>query len=245
MVPQAEIDNLGLEVVPLSIISDHPKLVEMSPTGILEWNAHAQTLEEILLLHGAMPLLKGLPKVAERHVDLFEDSKVIADGEVVASESRTSRRLILNPCRVPEEIVFFSMLCESIEPQLVRLYRQFVNPFAEVSGKSTGYELLRYAPGEKFSTHVDRVYANEPSDSPSPVSAHDVVSVNSPAMRRLSVIAYCNDNFEGGKLRFPRQGIEITPKPGLVVVFPSGFTHPHAALPVSSGIRYCVVTWFC
>ena len=58
----------------------------------------------------------------------------------------------------------------------------------------------------------------------------------------LSLVAYLNDNFEGGELFFRLQGLNYIPKAGDVVLFPSNFMYPHQAKVVHSGIKYSLVT---
>lgn len=101
-----------------------------------------------------------------------------------------------------------------------------LNPHARVT-HDTGYALLRYPEGAEFGEHVDEVAGN-------PVLCR----------RRLAMLVYLNDDFEGGVTRFPRQKLEIKPEKGLVIVFPTGITHPHAGLPVEAGTKYACVTWY-
>jgi predicted 2-oxoglutarate/Fe(II)-dependent dioxygenase YbiX len=64
-----------------------------------------------------------------------------------------------------------------------------------------------------------------------------------PQTRKLTVLAFLNDDFEGGKL-FIQQGEEkmYPPQaPGTVIVFPSYLMH--GVEPVTSGIRRSIVTW--
>jgi len=57
----------------------------------------------------------------------------------------------------------------------------------------------------------------------------------------ISVVAYLNDNYEGGELYFPRFDLTIKPKQGDVLVFPSTYIYEHASLPMKSGTKYSVV----
>lgn len=61
--------------------------------------------------------------------------------------------------------------------------------------------------------------------------------------RRVSAIIYLNDDYVGGKLHFPFQNVTIQPEKNEIVLFPSGFTHVHAAQPVEKGTKYCLVSW--
>lgn len=51
-------------------------------------------------------------------------------------------------------------------------------------------------------------------------------------------VIYLNDGYEGGEIYFPEYGIELKPKPGTVVFFPSNNMYNHGVKPITSGIRY-------
>jgi hypothetical protein len=55
--------------------------------------------------------------------------------------------------------------------------------------------------------------------------------------RHLSVLMYLQE-MEGGELYFPLQEVLVKPKPGLLVIFPTFFTHPHTVLPPLNKDRY-------
>jgi hypothetical protein len=57
----------------------------------------------------------------------------------------------------------------------------------------------------------------------------------------VSVVAYLNDDYEGGEIYFPRFDLTIKPKQGDIVVFPSTYVYEHASLPMKSGTKYSVV----
>jgi hypothetical protein len=58
----------------------------------------------------------------------------------------------------------------------------------------------------------------------------------------VSLVAYLNDDYEGGGLHFSQQDILYTPKAGDVVIFPSNYMYPHRAMPVLDGTKYSLVT---
>lgn len=86
-----------------------------------------------------------------------------------------------------------------------------------------GYFILKYEKGTQYKQHHD--CGGDHKD------------------RVLSMIAFLNDDFEGGKLEFPTLGITYKPSAGDVVFFPSCYSFPHIVHPVSEGIRYSLVTW--
>ena len=58
----------------------------------------------------------------------------------------------------------------------------------------------------------------------------------------VSLVAYPNDDYEGGELFFRLQGLKIKPEAGDLFVFPSNYMYPHQAMPVTSGVKYSIVT---
>lgn len=58
----------------------------------------------------------------------------------------------------------------------------------------------------------------------------------------VSLVAYLNDDYEGGELHFSKQDILYKPNAGDLVIFPSNYMYPHRAMPVKSGTKYSLVT---
>lgn len=83
------------------------------------------------------------------------------------------------------------------------------------------FNFIKYEPGNHFMEHHDHGFSYNCT---------------------LSLVAYLNDNFEGGELFFRLQGINYVPKAGDVLLFPSNFMYPHQAKVVHSGIKYSLVT---
>ena len=92
-----------------------------------------------------------------------------------------------------------------------------------------------------------------------PNGAHEIISVlkysglaeyhahydHSPDSRRIfSAVACLGEPDEGGVLEFPNLNVSIRPEAGSVILFPSNFPYMHIAHPVTSGIKYSMVTWF-
>lgn len=85
--------------------------------------------------------------------------------------------------------------------------------------EATNY--VKYGPGQHFQEHHDHGYS------------YNCV---------VSLVAFPNDDYEGGELAFSIQGVTIKPKAGELYVFPSNFMYPHRAMPVLSGTKYSMVT---
>ena len=86
----------------------------------------------------------------------------------------------------------------------------------------TGYELLRYKEGQYYIQHTDS-YKEE--------------------QRTLSCSFALNDDFEGGEFALFDREIQLKPKKGSVLVFPSNFMYPHEICPVTKNTRYSIITW--
>ena len=67
---------------------------------------------------------------------------------------------------------------------------------------------------------------------------------NHTPQRHYTGLVYVNDDFTGGELVFPGRDLVITPKPGLLVGFPSNHKFVHAVPKVLSGKRYSLPIWF-
>lgn len=80
---------------------------------------------------------------------------------------------------------------------------------------------VRYGEGQHFQEHHDNGYSYNCT---------------------LSLVAYPNDNYEGGELQFRLQGLMVKPEAGDLYIFPSNFMYPHRAMPVNSGTKYSIVT---
>ena len=87
----------------------------------------------------------------------------------------------------------------------------------------TGYGLLRYKKGQFYVQHTDSFKTQQ---------------------RALSCSFLLNDEYEGGEFAFFDREIMIRGSKGSVVVFPSNFMYPHEILPVTSGTRYSIITWY-
>lgn len=95
-------------------------------------------------------------------------------------------------------------------------YNQVVRTIAN---GDTGFTLIKYRTGDACSEHVDQV-------------PHEI--------RVCTAIYYINDDYDGGELVFPEQGLEFKPRPGEVIVIPATDEFPHEVRPITKGNRYAV-----
>lgn len=86
-------------------------------------------------------------------------------------------------------------------------------------------EFLMYDVNGKYKTHTDTFHNR------------------STEVRKLTVLAFLNDDFEGGKFYIANGHERFYPeqKKGTVLIFPSFM--PHGVEPITKGIRYSIVSW--
>jgi Rps23 Pro-64 3,4-dihydroxylase Tpa1-like proline 4-hydroxylase len=89
--------------------------------------------------------------------------------------------------------------------------------------EDSGYDLLRYEVGQFYTTHTDSF-----KDRPRAVSCSFIL----------------NDDYEGGEFAFFDRQLIHKLKKGSCIMFPSNFMYPHEIMPVTSGTRYSIITWF-
>ena len=89
--------------------------------------------------------------------------------------------------------------------------------------QDSGYELLKYGEGSFYVTHTDSF-----KDHP----------------RAVSCSFALNDDYEGGEFAFFDRELVYNLKKGSCIMFPSNFMYPHEVMPVTSGTRYSIITWF-
>jgi predicted 2-oxoglutarate/Fe(II)-dependent dioxygenase YbiX len=89
--------------------------------------------------------------------------------------------------------------------------------------EDSGYELLRYKEGQFYTQHTDS-FKGRP--------------------RAVSCSFILNDDYEGGEFAFFDRALKYKPKKGSCIMFPSNFMYPHEIIPVTSGTRYSIITWF-
>lgn len=181
----------------------------------------------ILLVREAIPpdMAKEFLQIADR-LNHFKSATIISGaGDPYVNTMRTSTNMFIGATIHPD-LAIFEGRCEVAAKAAFTIYKND-NMYVPATKGHSPFELLRYGPGGKFDTHIDTIYGH-------------------PALeyRRVSMVFYMNDEYEGGELLFPRQRVMLKPAAGTLVLFPSGFDYPHTAVPVQKGTKYSVVSWF-
>ena len=90
-----------------------------------------------------------------------------------------------------------------------------------------GIQVLEYQPGQKYNFHHDAATDKKLKEYE----------------RKLSIILYLNDGFEGGGTEFIKNQV-LKPEPGHAIMFPSNWCYPHSGQEVISGKKRIAVTWY-
>lgn len=114
---------------------------------------------------------------------------------------------------------FFS----DVEKQIMDITAKIHNKDPEQMSK-IGYHTQKWEKGAYATVHADNSYND---GRPSPFERS-----------RYATFIYLNDDFEGGILNFPKRGIQIKPKTGLLAAFAGDYTNLHEVTMITSGTRY-------
>ena len=93
----------------------------------------------------------------------------------------------------------------------------------ELGGIHEAFQVLKYTSGCNYRAHFD----------------------DGPGIRRTySLVSILQAPESGGELEFPLFNFTYKPENGDVVFFPANYPYLHIAHPVTSGVKYSMVTWF-
>lgn len=109
-----------------------------------------------------------------------------------------------------------------------------IENFFSVKVTPTGETIVRWLPGQFQKPHADKELHEGPdAGMPNDFPYYDIAS-----------LFYLNDDYEGGELYFPLQGIQIKPKKGAAYFFPGDKNYIHGVTEVKNSIRYtCPFFW--
>ena len=105
-----------------------------------------------------------------------------------------------------------------------------VDNFFNVDALPTNPAIVRWLPGQYQLPHADKeLHEGENAGKPNDFPYYDIAG-----------LFYLNDDYEGGELYFPNQGIEFKPKAGGAYFFPGDKNYIHGVKEIKSGIRYVI-----
>jgi len=120
-----------------------------------------------------------------------------------------------------------------IEGMVKRLKKE-VDVFFNIDALPTSPAMVRWMPGQFQMPHADKeLHVGDDRGKPNDFPYYD-----------LAGLFYINDDYEGGELYFPNQGIQFKPKRGAAYFFPGDLNYIHGVTEITSGERYtCPFFW--
>jgi len=98
------------------------------------------------------------------------------------------------------------------------------------SGQFSGIRFNKYEKDEGIMPHVDHI--------------HSLFDGKKRGIPVISFVGVFNDDYEGGEFAFFNREKVYKFEKGDAILFPSNFMFPHEILPVTSGTRYSIITWY-
>jgi hypothetical protein len=120
-----------------------------------------------------------------------------------------------------------------IEGMVARLKVE-VDKFFGVDALPTSPAMVKWLPGQLQMPHADKeLHEGENKGKPNDFPYYDIAG-----------LFYINDDYVGGELYFPNQGVQFKPKRGAAYFFPGDLNYIHGVTVIESGERYtCPFFW--
>ena len=148
----------------------------------------------------------------------------VGDGAVNQNIRNCSVVQISDPQVIDKNFEIRKFIDVGLHQQLLGVVNKYSKEFPDFCPSiDTGYDLLRYEPGQFYTRHTDSFLQQQ---------------------RSISCSLCVNDDYSGGEFAFFDREIMIRASKGSVIVFPSNFMYPHEIMPVTEGTRYSVITWY-
>lgn len=147
------------------------------------------------------------------------------NGTVIYDSDYWADRVITYPniSKIDQSII------DTIEGMVARLKVE-VDSYFSVDAAPTSPAMVRWLPGQLQMPHADKeLHSGPDAGTPNDFPWYDIAG-----------LFYINDDYEGGELYFPNQGIKFKPKAGSAHFFPGDMNYIHGVTEIKSGIRYTV-----
>lgn len=125
----------------------------------------------------------------------------------------------------------------NIGPIIERLQERLkekIESLWNVKIQATGTTIVKWKPGQFQKPHADKeLWEGEDRGKPNAFPWYDIAS-----------LFYLNDDYSGGELYFPVQGVQLKPKAGAAYFFPGDMNYIHGVTEVEGSDRYtCPFFW--
>jgi hypothetical protein len=189
------------------------------------WSAQEMLFPGLWVYRGVMPqdIMDRTKKFIESNPDQYE----WADATVGYAEKKLDYRdcqdFKIGEIKTPKNIQEFNL--SEIWQSAYDAQMPAVEDYSAKYNVRMNYwevmNFIQYGPGQHFKEHADHGFSYSAT---------------------VSLVAYPNDDYEGGELNFPKLNISIKPQAGDLYIFPSTYLFSHVAEPVTEGRKYSIVT---
>lgn len=187
---------------------------------------------------------------SERHKDILR-SRVISFDNFINPEDCSELYLFCkNHNKWPNDFYERGELPRENEPP--RPNHELVNKYINLGLAEISYffaremqplypaALRKYPEGASLGVHCDGVSLSQHGNLIDYMRDYDPTSLHPTTITEGAMVLYINDDYEGGELFFPDIDLEIKPKSGQLIAWPSGPFFEHGVKEISSGNRYVV-----
>ena len=158
-------------------------------------------------------LAADLIKMVEADYSLSWDRSLVGEG--FENEIRTSDQLNLE--------VQAPFAAGRIKDYFIKCVNDYMDRHQVNITQDEGFTLLKYSESKKYDFHTDAEWS---------------------VYRVVSALIYLNPaDYEGGETYFKLFDLKVKPEKPSIVLFPSNYAYLHAAMPVTKGTKYVLVTW--
>jgi hypothetical protein len=133
---------------------------------------------------------------------------------------------------------------EYMKPKLISIAEK---EFGEKLLPDRPFLYMTHPTGSHIGAHTDILTIdyknNDPEKDDGPTQEEQLKAFENMWSGHLAILAYLNDDYEGGYLYFPEFDYYIKPSAGDVVIFPGSLYYVHGVSTVTEGIRYTLSQW--
>lgn len=164
--------------------------------------------------------------IGESAHDRYKWSPAMVGDQVIMKDYRDCFDFKMRQSEMPISDAGYEEL-SVIYSEIMLGVRECMKHYSSLYNLNLEYEeatnIVKYGVGQHFSVHPDSGFSYSCA---------------------VSSIGYIADGYEGGEYFMPYQQLKFFPEKGDIIMHPSDFIYAHSSMPVTSGIKYSVVTMY-
>ena len=137
---------------------------------------------------------------------------------------------------------------EAIDEHINSCVEEYIKKFQHYGSfltRKEEYCLLKFKKGSFQDEHVDILPVGDEYDEEDGETSQSGIGgeITPASCRKLSIIIFLNDDYEGGSMIFPYQKLKYKPTRGDVIIFDCGALHPYSCEKITKGKKFVINTW--